>query len=205
MAGFFFGDVLGAGRGWAKTILLQPALKAQFAEFFLRPDTFALGVCNGCQMLSGLKTLIPGAAHWPVFVRNRSEQFEARLVMAEIMESRSILFRDMSGTRLPVVVAHGEGQVKFDRADALDMLALAGQLTLRYVDNRGLPTVRYPANPNGSAGGITGLTSEEGRVTILMPHPERIFRTLTCSWHPREWGEDSPWLKLFENARAWVD
>jgi phosphoribosylformylglycinamidine synthase len=203
--GFSFGDVLGAGRGWAKTILLQPALKAQFAEFFLRSDTFALGVCNGCQMLSGLKTLIPGAAHWPVFVRNRSEQFEARLVMAEIMESRSILFRDMSGTRLPVVVSHGEGQVKFDHADALDTLALAEQLTLRYVDNRGLPTVRYPANPNGSAGGITGFTNEEGRVTILMPHPERIFRTLTCSWHPPEWAEDSPWLKLFENARAWVN
>ena len=203
--GFSFGDVLGAGRGWAKTILLQPVLKAQFAEFFLRSDTFALGVCNGCQMLSGLKSLIPGAARWPVFVRNRSEQFEARLVMTEIMESRSILFRDMSGTRLPVVVSHGEGQVKFDRPDALDVLALAGQLTLRYVDNRGLPTVRYPANPNGSVDGITGLTSEEGRVTILMPHPERIFRTLTCSWHPPEWGEDSPWLKLFENARAWVD
>ncbi len=202
--GFSYGDVLGAGQGWAKSILFHSALRDTFAEFFAREETFSLGVCNGCQMLAGLHTLIPGASNWPSFVRNRSEQFEGRLVMVEVAPSPSLFFRDMQGSRLPIVVAHGEGRAEFasdaEQAGCLDQQSVA----LRFVDNHGRITDRYPANPNGSPHGITGITSRDGRVTLLMPHPERVHRTLQHSWHPDQWGEDSPWLRIFRNARCWV-
>ena len=198
--GFSYGDVLGAGGGWAKCILFDEALREQFQRFFERPDTFSLGVCNGCQMLSQLKSLIPGAGHWPRFVKNRSEQFEARLSQVEIMPSPSILLRGMEGSRLPVAVAHGEGRVLFvddnDRNRA--------HVSARYVNGRGEVATRYPANPNGSPDGITALTSSDGRSTIIMPHPERVFRTISHSWAPHSWGADGPWMRLFRNARAWV-
>jgi phosphoribosylformylglycinamidine synthase len=194
--GFSYGDVLGAGQGWAKSILMNARGREAFERFFRRTDSFTLGVCNGCQMLSGLKGLIPGAGHWPRFVRNASEQFEARLGLVEIQESPSILLRGMAGSRLPVAVAHGEGRVQFEGA--------APASALRFVDNHGRPTQHYPENPNGSLGGATGFTSEDGRATILMPHPERVFRTAQLSWAPAGWGELSPWFRLFSNARKWV-
>ncbi len=199
--GFSFGDVLGAGGGWAKRILFNAQLRDMFQAFFERSDRFSLGVCNGCQMLSQLKTLIPGAAHWPRFLRNRSEQFEARLSLVEVTASPSLFLRDLAGARLPIAVAHGEGRVSFDHpADAT-----SAHVALRYIDAAGQPAQRYPANPNGSPEGITGLTTDDGRVTILMPHPERVIRSANLSWHPRDWPEDSPWLRMFRNARAWVD
>jgi phosphoribosylformylglycinamidine synthase len=198
--GFSYGDVLGAGRGWATSILERPALREQFAAFFGRPDSFSLGVCNGCQMLAQLKTLIPGAEHWPRFLRNRSEQFEARLGLVEIFESPSLFFAGMAGARLPIAVSHGEGRAEFD---APEHAALA-KVTLRFVDGDGHVAGNYPANPNGSPDGITGLTSFDGRSTLLMPHPERVHRSVQMSWHPAEWGEDSPWLRMFRNARVWV-
>ncbi len=198
--GFSYGDVLGAGRGWATSILERPAMRDLFAAFFARPDTFSLGVCNGCQMLAQLKALVPGAEHWPRFLRNRSEQYEARLSLVEVQSSPSILLAGMAGSRLPVVVAHGEGQARFDEP-AHEGLARA---VLRFVDSRGLATEAYPANPNGSPGGITGLCSSDGRATLMMPHPERVFRSVQMSWHPAGWREDSPWMRLFRNARAWV-
>ncbi len=197
--GFSYGDVLGAGRGWATSILERPALREAFAAFFARPDTFALGVCNGCQMMSQLKAIIPGAEHWPVFLRNRSEQFEARTALLEVVESPSILLRGMAGSRLPVAVAHGEGRAEFD--SAVDQAAV--DVALRYVDGDGRVAEQYPLNPNGSPDGITGLTTRDGRVTILMPHPERTPRTLNLSWAPKGWGEDAPWLRMFRNARVW--
>ncbi len=197
--GFSYGDVLGAGRGWATSILERPALRAQFAAFFARPDTFALGVCNGCQMMSQLKEIIPGAEHWPTFLRNRSEQFEARTALLEVVESPSILLRGMVGSRLPVAVAHGEGRAEFD--GAVDQAA--ANIALRYVDGDGKVATQYPLNPNGSPDGITGLTTRDGRVTILMPHPERTPRSINLSWAPQGWGEDSPWLRMFRNARVW--
>ncbi len=200
--GFSYGDVLGAGEGWAKSILFNPRAREQFTAFFQRQDTFALGVCNGCQMLSNLHELIPGTDHWPHFVRNRSEQFEARFVTVEVEESASILLQGMAGSRLPIAVAHGEGRAEF-RDDAHLEQAQA-QVTMRFVENSGERAVRYPANPNGSPQGITGLTSDDGRVTIMMPHPERVIRTVQNSWHPDDWGEDGPWLRLFRNARNWV-
>ncbi len=203
--GFSFGDVLGAGQGWAKTILLDGALKEMFEVFFNRPDRFALGVCNGCQMIAALKSLIPGAEHWPEFGRNLSEQYEARQVMVEVLESDSVLFSGMAGSRLPIVVAHGEGRAEFSGNEALSTLSASQQIALRYVNNYGSVAQNYPFNPNGSAGGVTGLTAAEGRVTIMMPHPERVFRTLNNSWHPDHWGEHSPWLRLFQNARAFSD
>jgi phosphoribosylformylglycinamidine synthase len=196
--GFSYGDVLGAGQGWAKSILFNDRLRDRFAAFFDRPDTFALGVCNGCQMMSHLAGIIPGAQDWPTFHRNRSEQFEARFVMVEIPESPSIFFAGMAGSRLPIVVSHGEGRAVF--AGPHDQALVA----LRYVDNRGVPAVSYPFNPNGSPDGITGLTTADGRFTIMMPHPERIFRTTQMSWHPEGWGEDSPWQTMFRNARRWL-
>ncbi|RMG27569.1 MAG: phosphoribosylformylglycinamidine synthase [Gammaproteobacteria bacterium] len=202
--GFSYGDVLGAGRGWAATILFNPRVREAFEAFFHREDTFALGVCNGCQMLSRLRELIPGAEDWPVFVRNRSEQFEARLVMVEVLESPSLFFTGMAGSRIPIVVAHGEGRAAFGSHEQLARLKDAGLVGLRYVDNHGRPAALYPANPNGSPEGITGLTTPDGRVTIMMPHPERVFRTVQFSWHPDDWGEDGPWLRMFRNARAWV-
>lgn len=198
--GFSYGDVLGAGRGWASSILEFPQLRGQFQAFFARPDSFSLGVCNGCQMLSQLKALIPGAGHWPRFARNRSEQFEARFGLLEVLESPSILLRGMAGSRIPVAIAHGEGRAVFDTA--LDQAA--ARVALRFVDGRGRVATRYPANPNGSPDGITGLTSEDGRATLLMPHPERVFRTAQMSWAPAGWGDDSPWLRMFRNARVWV-
>ena len=198
--GFSYGDVLGAGAGWAKSILLNARAREQFEAFFQRPDVFALGVCNGCQMMSHLRDLIPGAAQWPRFLKNRSEQFEARLVMVEVAKSASLFFDGMAGSRMPVVTAHGEGRAVFDSPQA----KAQAQVALRYVDNRGVATETYPLNPNGSAEGITGLTTPDGRFTILMPHPERVFRSVQMSWHPREWGEDSPWIRMFRNARRWV-
>ena len=199
--GFSYGDVLGAGRGWATSILERPALRAMFEAFFARADSFALGVCNGCQMLSQLKPIIPGAESWPRFLRNRSEQFEARTALLEVVDSPSIFLRGMEGSRIPVAVAHGEGRAEFD--GAVDRAA--ARVALRYVDGDGHATERYPLNPNGSPGGITGLTTDDGRVTILMPHPERTPRTLNLSWHPSGWGEDAPWLRMFRNARVWAD
>ncbi len=197
--GFSYGDVLGAGRGWATSILERSVLRDQFAAFFGREDSFALGVCNGCQMLSQLRELIPGAAHWPVFARNLSEQYEARLSLVEVLESPSILLRDMQGSRIPVVVAHGEGRAEF--AATSDHASV--RAALRFVDATGEPAESYPLNPNGSPDGLTGFSSEDGRVTIMMPHPERVFRSLQMSWAPREWGEYSPWMRVFRNARAW--
>ncbi|GAB2489968.1 phosphoribosylformylglycinamidine synthase [Arenimonas alkanexedens] len=199
--GFSYGDVLGAGRGWATSILERPDLREQFARFFERADSFSLGVCNGCQMLAQLKGLVPGAEHWPRFLRNRSEQYEARLAQVEVQDSPSILFAGMAGSRIPVVVAHGEGQARFDAPGHAD----EAQVALRFVDGFGQVTDAYPANPNGSPAGVTGLTSRDGRATLMMPHPERVFRTLQMSWHPAGWGEDSPWMRIFRNARVWVD
>ncbi|MFP4560397.1 MAG: phosphoribosylformylglycinamidine synthase, partial [Thiohalorhabdus sp.] len=202
--GFSYGDVLGAGGGWAKSILATPPLRDQFAAFFGRGDTLALGVCNGCQMMSQLTELIPGADHWPAFRGNRSEQFEARLVMAEVPESPSLLFRGMAGSRLPIAVAHGEGRPAFAEG-GLEAAREAGTVALRYVDNYGRPAIEYPANPNGAPDAIAGMTTPDGRFTILMPHPERLFRTVQYSWHPADWPEDGPWLRLFRNARRWLE
>jgi len=201
--GFSYGDVLGAGQGWAKSILWSDVARAELARFFERPDTFTLGVCNGCQMLSGLKSLIPGAERWPVFERNLSEQFEARLVNVEVARSPSIFFQDMTGSVLPIPIAHGEGRAEFTPG-AFSACESEGLVALRFVDSLGKPASRYPDNPNGSPGGITSLTTPDGRATILMPHPERAFRTVALSWHPKDWGEASPWLRMFENARSWV-
>jgi phosphoribosylformylglycinamidine synthase len=202
--GFSYGDVLGAGEGWAKSILFHAGARQAFATFFARPDSFTLGVCNGCQMVSNLKELIPGAERWPRFVRNRSEQFEARLPLVAIEKSASIFFRGMEGSRIPIATAHGEGRAEFASDADREALERAGAVVARFVDHRGQVAEGYPENPNGSPGGITALTAAEGRVTIIMPHPERVFRTVQLSWHPREWGEDSPWMRIFRNARAWV-
>ena len=175
-----------------------------FRRFFERPDSFALGVCNGCQMMAGLKSLIPGAEDWPNFTANLSGQFESRMVMTEILDSESIFFSGMQGARLPVVVAHGEGRASFSDPQAIERLGRAGQISLRFVDNAGLAMERYPYNPNGSPDGITGLCASGGRVMVMMPHPERVFRTVTNSWHPADWAEHGPWLRMFQNARAFV-
>ena len=200
--GFSYGDVLGAGEGWAKSILFNTQVKEQFHAFFHRTDTLALGVCNGCQMLSNLREIIPGTDHWPHFVRNQSEQFEARFVMVEMQASKSLMLQGMAGTRIPVAVAHGEGLAEFANASSIASLQANGQLALRYVDNYGAATTAYPFNPNGSPEGVTGVCSEDGRVTIMMPHPERVYRSLQNSWHPKEWGANAPWLRMFQNARA---
>jgi phosphoribosylformylglycinamidine synthase len=200
--GFSYGDVLGAGGGWAKSILFNPRARDEFAAFFQRSDTFGLGVCNGCQMMSGLKEIIPGAGHWPRFMRNTSEQFEARVAMVEIQKSPSILFAGMEGSRMPVAIAHGEGRAEFaiDPQTAFDAQVVA----LCYVDNYGTLTTDFPANPNGSVSGITGLTTNDGRFTIMMPHPERCFRTVQNSWHPDDWSEYGAWMRMFRNARVWT-
>jgi phosphoribosylformylglycinamidine synthase len=195
--GFSFGDVLGAGGGWAKSILFQPMLRDQFAAFFARPDSFSLGVCNGCQMLSHLQALIPGAENWPRFLRNKSEQFEARLNLVEILDSPSIFLEGMAGSRIPIATSHGEGRATF----ASDAARMQAKITLRYVDNYGSVASRYPANPNGSVDGICGLTTDDGRVTITMPHPERVARTTQNSWHPDDWTDNGPWMQMFRNAR----
>ena len=201
--GFSFGDVLGAGGGWAKSILCNEALRKQFEAFFRNPATLTLGVCNGCQMIALLAELIPGSGHWPTFQRNLSEQFEARFAMVRVRESPSAFFTGMAGSRFPLAVAHGEGRAVF--GSAADSAALGSRVSLRYVDNRGAVADSYPANPNGSTEGIAAVCNEDGRVTILMPHPERVFRTCQNSWHPEGWGEDAPAMRLFRNARVWLD
>ncbi|GGF51961.1 phosphoribosylformylglycinamidine synthase [Alteromonas lipolytica] len=201
--GFSYGDVLGAGEGWAKSILFNPRAREQFEGFFHRDDTFSLGVCNGCQMLSNLKALIPGTASWPHFVTNQSERFEARVAMVEVQQSKSVLFADMAGSRMPIAVSHGEGRAEF--ASDADLQSVQEKVALRYVNNYGDVATQYPANPNGSPLGITGLTTDDGRCTIMMPHPERVFRAVANSWRADEWQEDSPWMRIFRNARRFVD
>jgi phosphoribosylformylglycinamidine synthase len=201
--GFSYGDVLGAGEGWAKSILFNARARDEFEAFFGRNDVFALGVCNGCQMMSNLREIIPGTDHWPHFVRNRSEQFEARFVMVEVARSPSNMLSSMEGSRFPVATAHGEGYAEF--SSKTNLRKAQPFVSLRFVDNYGAATEDYPFNPNGSPHGITGLTSENGRFTILMPHPERVFRTVQNSWHPCNWGEYSPWMRMFRNARACVE
>jgi phosphoribosylformylglycinamidine synthase len=198
--GFSYGDVLGGGEGWAKSILFNPRARDQFQAFFARGDSFALGVCNGCQMMSALRELIPGTEAWPRFVKNRSEQFEARLVLVEIPRSPSLFFEGMAGSRVPVVTAHGEGRAFFAPGQAGGDAIVA----MRFVDNRGAVTESYPYNVNGSPLGITGVTTADGRFTIVMPHPERVFRSVQMSWHPDGWGEDAPWMRIFRNARVRV-
>ena len=199
--GFSYGDVLGGGQGWAKSILFNSRARREFEAFFARGDSFALGSCNGCQMMAALKAIIPGAEHWPVFLGNRSEQFEARFVMVEVVDSPSILFRDMASSRIPIPTAHGEGRAEFSLPEDLER----SLVTIRFVDHYGKVTHKYPLNPNGSPAGITGLTTPDGRFTVVMPHPERVFRTVQMSWAPDSAGEDSPWMRLFYNARQWVD
>ena len=192
---------MGAGGGWAKSILYNTHLRDEFERFFNRDDTFGLGVCNGCQLLAQLKSLIPGAASWPSFTRNRSEQFESRVVMVEILASPSLFFQNMAGSKIPVVVAHGEGRVQFADVDAIN----TAYPTLRFINNLGKVTERYPANPNGSIQGLTGFTNSDGRFTILMPHPERVFLKKQMPWvKTGQEGEDSPWMQLFYNARQWI-
>jgi phosphoribosylformylglycinamidine synthase len=200
--GFSYGDTLGAGEGWAKSILFNARARDEFEAFFGRADSFALGACNGCQMVSNLKSIIPGAQNWPHFERNLSEQYEARFTLVEVQKSPSILFAGMEGSRIPIVTAHGEGKATFRDARALE--ACQYLVAARFVDNRGRPTEVYPYNANGSPGGITAVTTPDGRFTIMMPHPERVFRTVLMSWHPDGWGEDSPWMRMFRNARAWL-
>jgi len=203
--GFSYGDVLGAGQGWAKSILLSPTVRAEFAAYFARPDTFTLAVCNGCQMVATLRDLIPGAAHFPRFVQNASERFEARLALVRVEATPSLFLDGMEGSLLPIVVSHGEGRTEAPPGGDLRALDAAGRAALRFVDHEGRVTERYPENPNGSPGGVTGVTSDDGRVLVLMPHPDRGFLTSQLSWHPREWGHYSPWMRLFDNARLWVD
>jgi phosphoribosylformylglycinamidine synthase len=200
VGGFSYGDVLGAGEGWAKTILFNAQLADQFARFFARTDTFGLGVCNGCQMMSNLKSMIPGAHAWPKFTRNKSEQFEARFGMVEVIDSPSIFFAGMAGTQAPIAIAHGEGYADFSQTGDIGAVTRA----LRYVDNRGAATELYPFNPNGSPQGIAAVTTQDGRFTVTMPHAERVFRSAQHSWCPDGWGEDGPWMRMFRNARKWV-
>jgi phosphoribosylformylglycinamidine synthase len=198
--GFSYGDTLGAGEGWARSILFNPALVEQFGAFFGRDDTFALGICNGAQVLAALADLIPGAQDWPAFTRNRSEQFEARLSLVEVLDSPAVVFAGMAGSRLPIAVAHGEGYADFARRGNPATVCRA----MRFVDNVGRPTERYPANPNGSPDGLTAVTTPDGRFTALMPHPERVLRNVQLSWTSGSVAEPSPWLRMFRNARAFV-
>ncbi|MBR2089089.1 MAG: phosphoribosylformylglycinamidine synthase, partial [Fibrobacter sp.] len=202
--GFSYGDVLGAGEGWAKSILFNPKARAEFEAYFNRKDTFTLGVCNGCQMVSNLKDLIPGAKHWPRFVQNISERFEARFCTLKVEDTPAVLLKGMAGSVLPIAVAHGEGRAEFASREAAEACLKTGLVALRYVDGKHEYTERYPLNPNGSPFGINGLCSEDGRALVMMPHPERVFRTCQYSWHPAEWGEDGPWMQLFRNGRIFV-
>jgi phosphoribosylformylglycinamidine synthase len=202
--GFSYGDVLGAGEGWAKSILFNQLARDEFGAFFERRGTFTLGVCNGCQMLAALKDLIPGAADWPRFVRNRSEQYEARLTLVQVPRTTSVLFTGMHGSVLPIVVSHGEGQAEFSSHLGPDRLFERGGVSLQYVDHRDQPTEHYPYNPNGSPLGLAGVCSTDGRVTALMPHPERVFRTAQHSWAPPGWAEDGAWTRIFRNARVFL-
>ncbi len=200
VGGFSYGDVLGAGEGWAKTILFNMQLAEEFATYFDRADTFALGICNGCQMMSNLKSIIPGADAWPKFTRNKAEQFQARFSMVEVVDSPSIFFNDMAGTQAPIAIAHGEGYADFSLTGDIDAAIVA----MRFIDNKGHVSETYPYNPNGSPEGITSVTTSDGRFTVLMPHAERVFRSVQQSYHPDSWGEDSPWMRMFRNARKWV-
>jgi phosphoribosylformylglycinamidine synthase len=197
--GFSYGDVLGAGRGWAASVLYQQAVRDQFAAFFDDPSRFALGVCNGCQMMSSLRDIIPGTENWPDFVANRSGQFEARLSLVKVAESASLFLDSMAGSLLPVVTAHGEGRADFHRQSPA-----ATGIALQYVNANGSVASEYPQNPNGSPQGITGLCNDDGRITIMMPHPERTLRTVNFSWAPDDWPLVSPWQRMFDNARKWV-
>jgi len=199
--GFSYGDVLGAGEGWAKSILFNSRARDVFETFFTRDDTFSLGVCNGCQMMANLKSLIPGAEHWPHFVRNNSEQFEGRFSLVEVMESPSVLMKGMAGSYMPIAVAHGEGRAEYKSAEQRQN----AKSIMRFVDHNAKPTETYPLNPNGSPDGLTGFCNDDGRATIMMPHPERVFRTVQHSWHPDEWQEDSPWMRMFRNARVFTE
>ena len=203
--GFSYGDVLGAGEGWAKTVLFNSVARDQFESFFHREDTFSLGVCNGCQMMSNLKPLIPGAERWPRFVRNISEQFEARFSLVQVPETPSIALSSMANSHLPVAIAHGEGRAEFASQEDLAECESKGLVALRYLNNDLSIAETYPANPNGSPNGIAGVTSLDGRVTIMMPHPERVYRTITNSWKPEGWQEDGGWLRLFRNTRQFID
>jgi phosphoribosylformylglycinamidine synthase len=202
--GFSYGDVLGAGEGWAKSVLFNDRARAEFTAFFAREDAFALGVCNGCQMMSNLRGIIPGAELWPRFVQNLSERYEARFVSIKLEKSPSVVFSGMEGSVIPIAVAHGEGFAEFRDAAAMKACSESGLVAGRFVNNHHEITEQYPLNPNGSPLGMTALTTTTGRVTIMMPHPERVFRTAAMSWAPSNWGEDSPWMKLFYNARDWV-
>jgi phosphoribosylformylglycinamidine synthase len=219
--GFSYGDVLGAGEGWAKSVMFNDHARAEFSAFFQREDAFGLGVCNGCQMMSNLKSIIPGSAHWPRFVQNQSERYEGRFVSVKIEESPSLFFRDMAGSVLPIAVAHGEGYAEFITPAAMQACSNSGLVSARFVDNKQalalaqstlaqrakeelMYTEQYPLNPNGAPQGMTALTTTTGRVTIMMPHPERVHRSVCMSYSLPEWGEDSPWMKLFYNARTWV-
>ena len=203
--GFSYGDVLGAGVGWAQVILEHSNLLKQFQQFFERPNTFTFGACNGCQMVSQLHHIIPGAVHWPSFSHNASEQYEARLVLVQVRDSPSVLLTDMQSAILPIVVSHGEGRATW-MDDKTPVQALQHKtIALRYVDDQGEPTIYYPHNPNGSTVATAGVTSKDGRVTIMMPHPERVYRSAQCAWAPRDWGQMSPWYRLFNNARAWLN
>ena len=199
--GFSFGDVLGAGKGWANSILLNEKIRENFENFFHRKDTISLGVCNGCQMMSNIKEIIPGADLWPGFVKNESEQFEARFVSVDIPKNNSIFFDEMYGSTIPIVVSHGEGRVEFKNENQLMDLQSSNLVTLSYAKG----TLSYPMNPNGSILGITGLTNKDGRITIMMPHPERVFRTDQNSWHPKEWNEFGPWYRMFANANKYFN
>jgi phosphoribosylformylglycinamidine synthase len=202
--GFSYGDVLGAGEGWSKSILFNAVARDEFSAFFARAGTFTLGVCNGCQMLAGLKELIPGAEHWPRFVRNKSEQYEARLSLVRVPPSRSVLLAGMEGSVLPIAVAHGEGFAEVGASAGAGELLERGLVTLQFVDHHDRPTERYPFNPNGSPDGLAGVCNADGRVTALMPHPERVFRTVQNSWASPRWGEDGGWMRLFRNARVFL-
>ena len=202
--GFSYGDVLGAGGGWSKTILYNNNVKDQFESFFNDQAAFTLGVCNGCQMLSNLKAIIPGSTNWPSFERNFSDQFEARLAQVKIKKTNSILLNNMDGWTLPVASAHGEGRANF-QGDDLEKLKDLNQIAINFVDSNQNNTEKYPLNPNASLEGITGVTAADGRITIMMPHPERVFRKLQMSWHPKDWKEFSPWMQIFVNARKFSD
>jgi phosphoribosylformylglycinamidine synthase len=203
--GFSYGDVLGAGGGWAKTILFNSSLRDQFASFFDRKDTLAFGVCNGCQMMSHLTELIPGTENWPKFFRNKSEQFEGRFSLIKVDGDSSVFFNGMKGSQFPIAVAHGEGKAVFDSEETASSLKQSGNITLRYIDNYGEIAEQYPANPNGSIDGIAGVCNDDGRVSIMMPHPERVFRASQNSWHPNSWRDDAPSMRIFRNARVWFD
>jgi phosphoribosylformylglycinamidine synthase len=202
--GFSYGDVLGAGEGWAKSILFNPAMRDAFAEFFAGSENFALGICNGCQMMAQLAPIIPGAAHWPRFVRNRVEQFEGRATLVEVTRSPSLFFAGMTGSVLPIAVSHGEGRAEFLDLTQSANCEASGTVGLRYVTRAGEIATRYPANPNGSPNGLAALCNLDGRITIAMPHPERVFRRVQMSWRPPGQGEYSGWMRFFRNARAWL-